>query len=316
MLPQAAVATGVAGLVPFVQTGAFLVHAGMALFVAGGRLALPPKLAIIVLAALASAAASGVFALSGNVVLKNYAAYAEVVLWVLFLAVHGRVLAEAPGRAALAMAAVLSATVPFVAPTASCLMARGAVSIIGLFLVAAPEARRSSDAVPGYRLALLLLGCGFAFDVLAAGLTLVMPEAGPLADAVRPLLRALMLLFVLHGLAGIAQVPAELAPAPLPSHDYRVIWPAFVEALSGARRRRNGAGDNLPERVIQAVADMVGVRQGAIWLTDGADHYRRLALLGMPMAGSGTGLAPGLASALLCADGPLSLNDRLLARVA
>ncbi len=83
-------------------------------------------------------------------------------------------------------------------------------------------------------------------------------------------------------------------------YDYREVWPDFVDVLTGADPRPS---DDLPERVIRAVAGTVGAAAGAIWLAEGDDRYRRLAVLGLPAAECGSGSAPGLAAALLAADG-------------
>jgi putative PEP-CTERM system histidine kinase len=82
-------------------------------------------------------------------------------------------------------------------------------------------------------------------------------------------------------------------------YDYREVWPGFVDVLTGADPRPS---DDLPERVIRAVAGTVGARGGAIWLAEGDDRYRRLALHGLPPAQCGSGRAHGLAAVLLDLD--------------
>ncbi len=95
---------------------------------------------------------------------------------------------------------------------------------------------------------------------------------------------------------------------PVHRHDYRQVWPTFVEVLTGADPRPS---DDLPERVIRAVAGTVGAEGGGIWLV-GPDHsFRRLASLALPSPTAATGLAPDLAAALLAADGPLPMTEPL-----
>lgn len=91
-------------------------------------------------------------------------------------------------------------------------------------------------------------------------------------------------------------------------HDYRQVWPTFVEVLTGADPRPS---DDLPERVIRAVAGTVGAGGGGIWLVEADQSFRRLASLAMPSPTAATGLAPALAAALLAADGPLPMAEPL-----
>ena len=86
---------------------------------------------------------------------------------------------------------------------------------------------------------------------------------------------------------------------PRHRYDYREVWPDFVDVLSATDPRPS---DDLPERVIRAVAGTMGARGGAIWLAEGDDRYRRLVVHGLPAVECGSGAAPGLAAALLASD--------------
>ncbi len=95
---------------------------------------------------------------------------------------------------------------------------------------------------------------------------------------------------------------------PRHRYDYREIWPDFVDVLSGADPRPS---DDLPERVIRAVAGTVGAKSGAIWLAEGDDRYRRLVVHGLPPMQCGSGTAPGLAAALMASDAALAAAGRV-----
>ncbi len=95
---------------------------------------------------------------------------------------------------------------------------------------------------------------------------------------------------------------------PVHRHDYRRIWPDFVDVLTGADPRPS---DDLPERVIRAVAGTIGAPGGGIWLVEPDARFRRLASLALPPPIAAAGWAPALAAALLAAEGPLPMAEPL-----
>lgn len=95
---------------------------------------------------------------------------------------------------------------------------------------------------------------------------------------------------------------------PVHRHDYRRVWPDFVDVLTGADPRPS---DDLPERVIRAVAGTIGAPGGGIWLVEPDARFRRLASLALPPPIATAGWAPALAAALLAAEGPLPMAEPL-----
>ncbi|MCS6779979.1 MAG: PEP-CTERM system histidine kinase PrsK [Geminicoccaceae bacterium] len=89
--------------------------------------------------------------------------------------------------------------------------------------------------------------------------------------------------------------------------DYEREWMRFLETVAGAGE---AAAEELPVRVIRAVADAVDATGGAIWLHRGEDRYELLAIRNLPRPDSPIVEAPGLAVELARLDGPLEL-DRL-----
>ncbi|MEZ5904237.1 MAG: ATP-binding protein [Geminicoccaceae bacterium] len=184
-------------------------------------------------------------------------------------------------------------------------------ALVPLIAVAtSPVLARPGRIVPSAalrRLALLTLLTTIALVVVTAG-------AGWLGTS----LGATLALAV--GLpAGFLVLAAGLAPGagsrlerllrrhlPVHRHDYRQVWPKFVDVLTGADPRPS---DDLPERVIRAVAGTVGAAGGGIWLAEPEGRFRRLASLALPSPAENTGRAPALAAALLAADGPLPMAE-------
>jgi putative PEP-CTERM system histidine kinase len=212
------------------------------------------------------------------------------------LVIAGLALADAPllGAAEAARPLLRAALVPLIAMATSPVLARPGR------IVPSTTLRRLALLVLATTLALLAVaaGAGWLGTRLGAGLALAL------------------------GLpAGLFVLAAGLAPGagsrldnllrrhlPVHRHDYRQVWPAFVDVLTGADPRPS---DDLPERVIRAVAGTVGAAGGGIWLAEPGDRFRRLASLALPSPAETAGRAPALAAALLAAEGPLPMADPL-----
>jgi putative PEP-CTERM system histidine kinase len=354
---------------------AFLAYAVVAILVVAGRIAPPRGLVLLGLAASLAAAAAGLaVALLGPVAARP-AALAEVLLWVLVLAVAGRHLRDPFAGIALGLALVLSVSTVLVAPADPWLMAMAAAAIVGLFLAAAHLGDQPGELSPGQRWLVLALAFGCVFDLALAGLALAGAVLLPAVESARPALRLALAPLLAVGLAGLALpgdgrveapaarrfglvaavtaaalllvglaagrlgaatgavfglalgLPAALAilaaalhPAagrrledwtgrlwPRHRYDYREVWPDFVDVLTGADPR---PGDDLPERVVRAVAGTVGAKSGAIWLAEGDDRYRRLVVHGLPPVPCASGSIPGLAAALMASDAALAAAGR------
>ena len=365
---------------------AFLAYAVLAILVVAGRIAPPRGLVLLCLAASLAAAGSGLAVAWLGPVAARPAALAEVLLWVVVLAVAGRHLRDPFAGIALGLALVLSVSTVLVAPADPWLMAMAAAAIVGLFLASAQIGDHPGDLSPGLRWLLLAAAFGCVVDLALACLALAGADLQPALESARPAVRFAMAPLFAVGLAGLAMpntlsatgpatgsatgpatgpvtgpgvgraaapaarrlglvaaatgaalllvgllaerlgaaagpvfglalgLPAALAvlAAALhpsagrrleawtgriwPSHryDYREVWPDFVDVLTGADPRPS---DDLPERVIRAVAGTVGARAGAIWLAEGDDRYRRLVVHGWRATACGSGAAPGLAAA-------------------
>ena len=144
---------------------------------------------------------------------------------------------------------------------------------------------------------------GLVIAATAAALLVVTAAAGWLGAALGPVLGLALGLPAALGILAAALHPAA-GPGleawtgrlwPRHRYDYREVWPHFVDVLSGTDPRPS---DDLPERVIRAVAGTVGARGGAIWLAAGDDRYRRLGVFGLDPVACGSGPVPGLAAAL------------------
>lgn len=346
-----------------------LAYAVLALLIAIDRIRPPSRFLSLVTAAIVVAAACGLItALRGPIVARP-AALVEVLLWTVLLALAGRIFRDRAAQIVAGLALVLTVAIALVAPADRWLMAMAATSIIGLFLVTGLAGSTLTGAATGRRLLLLALGAGFSFDIALAALALADAALLTQVEAVRPLLRGLLVPLLALGLvtlprpdsalvlspslrrlgvvvtctafavlvaaataavlgryagamlglalflpATLAILAAALTPATwawlgdrlgryLRPHryDYREIWPSFVDILTGADPT---ISDDLPERVIRAVAGTVDATGGAIWINEGEDRFRRLAVLGLPPAACGSGSAPGLAAALLAGEAP------------
>ena len=354
---------------------AFLAYAVVAILVVAGRIAPPRGLALLGLAASLAAALCGLAVAWLGPTAARPAALAEVLLWVLVLAVAGRHLRDPFAGIALGLALVLSVSTVLVAPADPWLMAMAAASIVGLFLASAHIGDHPGELSPGQRWLLLALAFGFVFDLALAGLALAGAGLLPAIESARPALRLALAPLLAVGLAGLALPGAVVASSPaarrfglvaavtaaalllvglaagrlgvatgavfglalgLPAalailaaalhpaagrrleawtgriwprhrYDYREVWPDFVDVLTGADPRPS---DDLPERVIRAVAGTVGARSGAIWLAEGDDRYRRLVVHGWRATACGSGAAPGLAAAFAARAGALERHGR------
>ena len=198
------------------------------------------------------------------------------------------------------------------------------LALAGLALAGAPLQPAVESARPAVRLALApLLAAGLAGLALPDGGLRLSPAARRLGLVLAVTGAALLALGLAAGWLGTATAPvfglalglptalAILAAALHPSagprleawtgriwsrhrYDYRQIWPDFVDVLTGADPRPS---DDLPERVIRAVTGTFAVENGAVWLAEGDDRYRRLVVQGWGATAPGTGRLPGLAAA-------------------
>lgn len=287
---------------------ACLVQAVLALVALAGRFGPGGYRRLLVGLALALGALAGLAAFAQEAELARLGALAETAAWTLFLAAIAEALKDPPRRLALAAALLLGALITMVAPSDPWLMGTAAVAIIGIFLATGLAGSLPGPPAAARRLLFFALTLGFAFEVLLAALTLADAAAAAPVEGARPAVRALLApLIVLH-LAAIAPArvgasAADRRPDSFIGHhrwrhryDYRQVWPAFVDTLSGADPRPS---DDLPERIVRAVVETVGAGGGAIWLVEGGTHFRRLAARDLVAAGSGD--APALAEALAAA---------------
>jgi putative PEP-CTERM system histidine kinase len=179
---------------------------------------------------------------------------------------------------------------PLLAALVAPLLAVGLASLPrpGGPIVVPPAARRLALAATATAVAVLGVAAAAAWLGRASGPVLGLALALPCVLA--------LLATAVDGRAG-RRLDAWLGHGAGPHrYDYRTVWPDFVDVLSGADPRPS---DDLPERVIRAVAGTVDARGGAIWLAEGDDRYRRLAVHGLQAAQCGSGRAHGLATALL-----------------
>ena len=346
---------------------AFLANGLLAVLIVAGRPRPTGGLAGLYFIAAVTTALTGLVAALLGVAASRPVVLIEVVLWVILLAVVGHVLHDRLARLVAVLAVLLTIAIAAVAPADPWLMAMAATAIIGLFIVTALAGSFSSMPSFGGRMLFMALGIGFCFDVLLAALTLADAQLQAVVEMLRPLLRALLVPFLLLGAAapplptrnvaltptarrlalvatasamallvvaagavwlgrwagsavGLALfLPAALAilgTAMAPGagrrmealyarcfdahrYDYRSVWPGFVDVLSGADPRLN---DDLPERVIRAVAGTVGAGDGAIWLAEGDDRYRWVAATSRSDLSIRSGSAPGFGTALLAAE--------------
>ncbi len=346
---------------------AFLANGMLALLIAAGRPRPANGLAGLYFIAAVTTALTGLVAALLGVAASRPVVLIEVVLWVILLAAVGHVLDDKLARLVAVLAVLLTIVIAVVAPADPWLMAMAATAIIGLFIVTALAGSFSSLPSFGGRMLFLALGIGFAFDVLLAALTLADAELQAVVEMLRPLLRALLVPFLLLGAAApplpsrtvalspkarrLALVATAMATALLAAaagaawlgrwagpaiglavflpaalailgtalapgagrrmdafyarcfsahrYDYRSVWPGFVDVLTGADPRLS---DDLPERVIRAVAGTVGAGDGAIWLAEGDDRYRWVAASGPASLDIRSGSAPGFGTALLAVE--------------
>ncbi len=346
---------------------AFLANGMLALLIAAGRPRPANGLAGLYFIAAVTTALTGMVAALLGVAASRPVVLIEVVLWVILLAAVGHVLDDKLARLVAVLAVLLTIAIAIVAPADPWLMAMAATAIIGLFIVTALAGSFTSLPSFGGRVLFLALGIGFAFDVVLAALTLADAALQGTVEMLRPLLRALLVPFLLLGAAapplptrtvalspkarrlalvatstamallvvaaagamlgrwigpavGLALfLPATLAILALAlapgagrrmdalysrcfsahRYDYRAVWPGFVKVLTGADPRLS---DDLPERVIRAVAGTVGAGGGAIWLAEGDDRYRWVAASGLASVGFRSGSAPGFGTTLLAAE--------------
>lgn len=175
-----------------------------------------------------------------------------------------------------------------------------AIARLGPGAALRPAARRTALALVATLAALLLVAAG----------------AGWLGHWLGPALALALFLPVaalLLGLAPSAETGLEALVHRLwqrHRYDYGEVWPAFVATLAGADPQSADSqpaarqpSDDLPERVIRAVAETVGAGGGAIWLAERGGRFRPLAARGL--APAGCGVAPDLAAALLADPAPL-----------
>jgi len=280
---------------------AFLVDTVLALAVTFGRPRLAAASRWLIAAALVAGAASGLALAGGEPVIARPLALAETTLWAGLAALLGGSLGDPARLLAIILALALGGLIAVLAPSDAWLMGTGAVAIIGLFLVAGLAADQRRAAVRGLRLALATLGLGFALDILIAGSALGDTAAVAWLEPARPLARAALAVLVVWQLArsgGTSRVAGQ--PPPARRYDYRLVWPAFVTTLAGDDRL---PGDDLPERIVRATAETVGVTGGAVWLAERDDYFRCMASRGL--AGCASGTAPALAAVLARSTVPL-----------
>lgn len=159
------------------------------------------------------------------------------------------------------------------------------------------------------RLALVVLTLALGLLVVAAGAAWLGNRFGAALALAIALPAGLGIVAALAGPGGGAGLDTLLQRhLRVSRHDYRKVWPAFVEQLAGDDQR---PGDDLPERVIRAVAGTVGASGGGIWLAEPESRFRRLANLSLPLALRDGDRAPALAAALRAAEGPLLLAEPL-----
>ncbi len=200
--------------------------------------------------------------------------------------------------AGLALAdASLQPSVETVRPLLRALLA----PLLALGIAGLPAPGSGAALAPGVRRVALVIGAtGIALLAVAAAATWLGAASGAVFGLALGLPAAMAVLAVALGPDGGKRLEGWVGRLwPRHRYDYREVWPDFVDVLSGTDPRPS---DDLPERVIRAVAGTVGARGGAIWLAEGDDRYRRLVVHGLPAAACGSGAVPGLAAALLARE--------------
>lgn len=114
-------------------------------------------------------------------------------------------------------------------------------------------------------------------------------------------------------LGGVAMLLPERARAGLAAafrgwrrcyrYDYRREWLRFIDTLAAGDDDR----ESLPERVVRAVAGVVGAGGGAVWSLEANGRLRLLACRNLPPPPESSGSAPGLLEALAARNGPVEL---------